>query len=279
MHYWIALVFGALQGLAEFIPISSSGHLVLIRHIFEWPDQGLAFDAVLHLGTLLAVFIALYKEWWRVLKGFFSFVRTGKLWSTPEQRFFSALIIASIPAALVGFFLESWVDDNFRGLLSLGLFFAATGSFYFFVELVIRTRLEDKKAQQSVGFRRALWIGLAQIAALWPGVSRSGMTMTAGMLTGMSRRRAARFAFLLSGPIVAGAGALSVYRLVSGAANSSATNWGPLLLGSLVALIVGWLSIKGMLKFLRTKTLKPFAVYLLVLGILIVGLRFFGVLN
>jgi len=279
MSYWIAIVLGALQGFTEFIPISSSGHLVLVREIFSWPDQGLAFDAVLHLGTLLAVFIALYKEWIRVWLGFISFLKTGKLWNTPDQKLFSALVIATIPAAASGFFLQSLVENRFRGIITLGLFFAALGAFYFFVEYSVNSKkiAEAQKIEQP-RLGGALWIGLAQVLALLPGVSRSGMTMAAGMLNGLERRSAAKFAFILSGPIVLGAGLYSLWSLWSEPSAMSQVYWSPLIMGMFTALIVGWLSIKGMLNFLKKYTLKPFAVYLLGLGGALLLLRALGIL-
>jgi len=273
MEYLIATVLGAIQGFTEFIPVSSSGHLVLIRQVFDWPDQGLAFDAILHLGTLLAVFIALHKEWKRVFKGLYSFVRTGKLWNSANQKLFTALVVATIPAAASGYFLQSLVEERFRGLTSLGLLFAALGSLYFFVEYAANKR---DKTQPS--FKDAIWIGLAQVLALLPGVSRSGVTLAAGMLAGIDRQSAASFAFLLSGPIVAGAGLYSLIQLSSDDLARSAIEWGPLIVGALVALIIGWLSIKGMLRFLKKYSLKPFGIYLLGLGGAILLLRVFNIL-
>ena len=281
MNILQAALLGVVEGITEFLPISSDGHLFLVREILRWPDQGLAFDAVLHLGTLLAIVIGLWREWLGVLRGLASILKTRKIWSTPEQRLIVLLVLATLPGALAGFFFESIFAETFRSLLSVGLWFAATGAFYFFVEYSPRVLARTKskalaktiEAQPSaVG---ALWIGLAQAAALLPGVSRSGMTIATGTLLGLSRKNAAPFSFLMAGPITFGA-IVKSFLEPSGSGSLTGNSWGPLFVGIVVAFVVGWFALKILLRYLKTHTLKAFGSYMLGVGGAVLLLKILG---
>lgn len=270
MSYVQAAVLGAIQGLTEFLPISSDGHLFIARQLLGWPDQGLLFDAVLHLGTLVAVVIALWPEWLRFGRGLVSIVTQRKLWANAEQRLVVLVVVATIPAVLAGYFGESLVASTFRGVEWVAFWFAVTGAFYLLAEAISswnpsrRTRSEPSRLG-------ALLIGIAQAAALLPGVSRSGLTISTGRLHGLSREAAAKFSFVMSGPIVLGAVLKSFLDLRSEPVGS--VEWGPLLLGIVVAGVVGVLAVRWLLRYLKTRNLVPFAAYLLVLSVLLLVLR------
>ncbi|MFH0831067.1 MAG: undecaprenyl-diphosphate phosphatase [Parcubacteria group bacterium] len=282
MQYVQAVVLGAVQGLTEFIPISSDGHLFILRELMRWPDQGLLFDAVLHFGTLAAIIIVLWREVRDLFIGAWQVIRQRSLTRTPQQRLLVAVVIATLPAALAGYFLEDLFTDVYRNTLSVGLWFAATGAFYFFTEQIITTRHTRKTHQGEQKLRptffRALLIGLAQVMALLPGVSRSGTTIATGTLLGLSREAAARFSFVIAAPIVAGASALSLVDLIrEGGSNSAEVSWGPLVLGTVAALIVGVLALKSLLRFVKRRSLRVFGAYLLTLGAIVIALRVMGI--
>lgn len=268
MNYLIAAVLGAIQGFTEFVPISSDGHLFLVRQILNWPDQGLAFDAVMHFGTLVAIILVLHRELWYLLKGVINIIKTGKIWKEPQQQFVTTVVIASIPAVLAGVFLDKIFSDLYRNILSVGLWFMATGAFYFLTEVLITKSLK-KEQPSALG---ALWIGLAQVFSLLPGVSRSGTTIATGMLVGLKRQAAAKFSFVMATPILIGASGLSLYRLFS-ENSKEIVSWGPLSLATLVAFIVGLIALKSLLKLLKKRSLKIFGSYLLILGGIIVLLH------
>jgi undecaprenyl-diphosphatase len=260
MEYFVAVVLGVVQGVTEFLPISSDGHLFIVREVFRLPDQGLLFDALLHLGTLLAVVVGLWPEWRRVGRGLISIITKRQLWTTPEQKLVVLLVVASIPAALAGYFLEDIFAETFRNIRSVALWVAATGSFYLFVEYS-----KPRASRQEAGFKHAIWMGLAQMAALLPGVSRSGTTIATGTMFGLQRESAAKFSFLMSGPITAGAVAFSGIKLMQDG-SSVGGNWGVVVVGVVVAFFVGLLALRGLLRFLKTRSLKLFGVYMLALG-------------
>lgn len=258
---WLqAAVLGLVQGLTEFIPVSSDGHLFAVRALLHWPDQGLLFDTVLHLGTLVAVVVGLWPEWVRVGRGVASVFRTRQLWKTSDQRLVVLVLVATVPGAVFGYFGESIFADVFRTTSAVALLFTVCGLFYVLAEYLAR-RATHRDEPSLLG---ALAIGAAQATALLPGVSRSGTTIAAGRLLGLERASAARFSFVLAGPIVAGAVAKSLLELAGAPAVETA--WGPLVVGVVVAGVVGVLAIRWLLRFLKTRSLLPFGVYMVVVG-------------
>ncbi|TSC72275.1 MAG: undecaprenyl-diphosphatase UppP [Parcubacteria group bacterium Gr01-1014_38] len=237
-----AVVLGVVQGITEFLPVSSDGHLLLARYVFGWADEGLAFDAALHLGTFLAVLVYFRRTWIALVRG-------------RDAPLFWALVLGTLPAALVGVAAQRLLAEEFRSLLVTGLSFLATAALLF---------LADRRAQRSsvleVTPPRGFLIGCAQIFALLPGLSRSGVTMAAGIFAGLSRERAVEFSFLLALPITAAAGAEGV-RSTLGAGVSL-----PLAIGVLAAFLSGVVAIGAFLRLIRTQTFLPYVLYLLVVG-------------
>jgi len=283
MEYLQAIVLGAVQGLTEFLPISSDGHLFIVRTVFDWPDQGLLFDAVLHIGTLAAIIVVLWRELRDLVVGLWQIVARRQLTKTSQQRLAVAVVIASIPAALAGYFFEDLFTDTFRNVLSVGLWFLTTAAFYFLAEHIVRSRGQARAAgKEEPRMLDALMIGLIQMTALLPGVSRSGTTIAMGELVGMSRAAAAKFSFVMAAPIVAGASLLSLAQLMMGDADAAATGaaqiaWGPLVVGTIVAFIVGVLALKVLLSLVKRRGLTVFAYYLAGLGTLVLILHWVGV--
>lgn len=255
-----AIILGLIQGLTEFIPISSSGHLVLAHHALGVFDHGLAFDVALHFGTLVALLIYFWRDLWRLA--------LAVVHRRQESRLAWLLILATIPAAIIGYLLESTAEAHFRSIrlvatttLIFGIIMLLTESYY--RRLSKHTRLEQ------VGGSQALVMGLAQAVAVMPGVSRSGSTITAGMLAGLDRVAATRFSFLMGIPIIAGA-ALKV--LTEGttlaAIGSQRTVFA---VGGITALISGWLAIRFMLSYLSRHGLYIFAYYRIGLGLMLLA--------
>jgi len=251
-----AALLGVVQGLTEFLPVSSAGHLILIRSLFEWPDQGLAFDVGLHLGTLLALLAYFWRDWWTMSVG-----SVRDLWRHGfrmgayggESQMLWLLALGSTPAAVFGLLFDSWFEQHVRQPWLVALTLGAFG----LLMLVADRRARLRRAIGDVGVTDAVLIGLAQACALVPGVSRSGATMTAALVRGFDRNSAARFAFLLGTPAFVGAALLKVRDL---AAESNA-QVGDLAAGLVCSTLVGFLAIHFLLRFLRTRSLLPFVYY------------------
>ncbi len=261
-----AFVLGVLQGITEFLPISSSGHLILLPKILGWQDQGLSVDAVLHLTTALAIFVYFRKEWWAILKKW----RKGQA--------IRKIVIASIPAALLGFLLKDFIEQMLRSPWVIVVMLILVAIFMLWVEAnyVNVTVKETKKKNMAVNidWPEALLMGLAQPLALIPGTSRSGITMSIGMFKNVNRVEAAKFSFLLGAPITLGAGLVKLPDLVS----SSSTNWAFVFTAAITTFIVALASMHWLLNFLKGHTLKPFAYYRIVLSILVAALLIFKVI-
>ncbi|MEK7557426.1 MAG: undecaprenyl-diphosphate phosphatase, partial [Patescibacteria group bacterium] len=239
------VILGLVQGLTEFLPISSSGHLVLARMLFGISDaNGTAFDAFLHLGTLLAVGVYFRQVWWGILRGLFTNDSEGR----DKRELAAKLALATVPAAIAGYAFQAMGEETGRspGLLAAG--FLITAALLAATDLVSQRRVTTSRA----GFRDAFLIGLAQIAALFPSISRSGVTIAAGRFLSMSRKQATTFSFLMSAPIIAGAGLSSLGALV-GANDFSA---GQLLFGFLVSFLAGVAAIAFVLKIVEKVDLK-----------------------
>ncbi|NPA49487.1 MAG: undecaprenyl-diphosphatase UppP [Thermodesulfobacteria bacterium] len=254
MTHFEALFLGVLQGVTEFLPISSSGHLVLAEKFFAIEGGGLAFDVFLHLGTLLAVLIYFWRDWQKMLLP----------QTDPQHRkLLFYLIVATIPGALAGFFLEDLVANHFRTPHRVAFQLAIMSLPLLVAEIFSR---KDRTLAE-INLPQALLIGTAQGLAVLPGTSRSGITMATGLLLGFKREAAARFSFLLSAPIIAGAGCYEALKVLKEGASLSL----PYLTGFLAAFVSGFFVIAWLLRFLRTHTFYPFVVYRLLLACAVWG--------
>jgi undecaprenyl-diphosphatase len=255
---WLQIVVLAIvQGLTEFLPISSSGHLILVPNVAGWEDQGLVFDVAVHFGSLLAVALYFREDLVELIRGSMNLIR-GKT-ETPQSRMALGIGLGTIPAAVAGLLFAGWIEENLRDP-NVVVF---TLSFYGVI-LLLADRLGRKTRNISeIRVRDAVLIGLAQALALIPGTSRSGITITAGLALGLARKDAARFSFLLSVPVILLA---TGYEVLLITLSDQAVAWGQLAVAALVSAVVAYLSIDFFMRFVSKIGLAPFAIYRLMLA-------------
>ncbi len=262
MTYAHAAVLGLVQGLTEFLPVSSSGHLILVPHVFGWQDQGLSVDAALHLGTLAALIAYFHRE----LLGMIS----GKL----SRRVGALIVVATIPAGLAGLLFGRLVEAHLRSAELIAFTTAFWAVVMWLADRRARPAVEGVGDQlEHIRWPQGLAVGLAQAIALIPGTSRSGITITTGLLAGIDRATAARYSFLLGIPITAAAGLLKSVKLLE--TGVPAGDAGPLLFAVFVSFASGWLAVWFLVNYLKRRSLLPFILYRLLLAatILVVALR------
>ncbi len=255
ISYFQALVLGAVQGLTEFLPVSSSAHLALVPWIFGWEDPGLAFDVALHLGTLLALLIYYRREWANIA----SSIVTGE---QKGRELLVLLIVASIPGAIFGVLLEKYAETTFRSPLLVAAALSAMGIALWFFD----KHSPGLRSVRTISILDALIIGLFQALALIPGVSRSGITITVARALGIERQDAANFSFLMATPIIAGAGLLKIREALN------YPELGALAIGFAAAALCGLLAIATLVHLVRTRTYAPFAWYRLALAFAVCAL-------
>jgi undecaprenyl-diphosphatase len=257
-----AIILGIIQGATEFLPISSSGHLVLVPAILNWPPASLSLVAIVHQGTLVAVLVYFWRDLWAVITAVLQGIRERQPLATAESRLGWFILLGSIPAGIAGLALESFFEEAFGTPKIAAGFLLLTA-----VLLIAGERLlSGKKTIAQITWLDALIVGLFQTLALFPGVSRSGSTITAGLWRGLDRAAAARFSFLLGIPAILGAGLLSGLDILR--ADDLAAQL-PLMAGGFVsAAVAGYLCIHFLLTWLRRHSLYPFAIYCLALGVL-----------
>lgn len=266
-----AIFLGVVQGLTEFLPVSSSGHLLLGQYFLGMDQErfGLTFDAAIHTGTVLAVIIFFWRDLLRMLGAFLRSLR-GPNFEERDQRMAYLILVATIPAGVVGLLFQSFFENNVRSPWLVAFNLVLVGALFIVGETVGRqNRTSDK-----LGFKEALGIGLAQTVALFPGVSRSGGTITVGLFLGLRRDEAARFSFLMSVPITAAAALLSLVD-----AFGSGIGAGDALLfvvGSVTSGVVGYLAIRFLLNYLVGHSLRIFSYYRFALAAVVVVLLLFG---
>ncbi len=254
------IILAIVQGLTEFLPISSSGHLVLVPHFLEWTDQGLAFDVAVHFGSLAAVCIFFRQDIASLLSGGVQ-VLGGRV-RTPESRMALAIALGTVPAAVCGLLFASWIEQNLRDPAVIVYTLAGYG-----IVMALADRFGRRERNMSgVGYRDAFIIGCAQALALVPGTSRSGVTITAARMLGFERQDAARFSFLLSAPVILLA---AVYKFLELITSGATVAWSQLALGAAVACVVAYISIEFFMRVVTRIGLAPFAIYRLVLAAVI----------
>jgi undecaprenyl-diphosphatase len=261
-----AIMLAVVQGLTEFLPISSSAHLILPSQLFGWPDQGLAFDVGVHVGTLVAVMFYFRHDLARLLS---AWCRSLGGRRSADSALSWYLLLATLPALLAGFFLSGMIEHLARSILVIA------GTTLIFGALLgwADRRRSEVRALVSLGPRDAFWIGVAQAMALIPGTSRSGITMTAGLMLGFDRDAAARFSFLLSIPVIVGAGVFKGIDLVQ---SGTAASWELVGLGAVLAALSAWACIWLFLSWLNRIGMLPFVIYRLLLGTVLLGVYFAG---
>jgi undecaprenyl-diphosphatase len=258
---WLQIIVLALvQGLTEFLPISSSAHLILPAQLTDWPDQGLAFDVAVHIGTLLAVLAYFRREMVGFATGSWALATQRRM--NPDAEMVLKLGVATLPIVLVGLLLKDWVETELRSVPVI-----AWASIGFGVLLWYADRRHG--ARETVDWRDVMVIGLMQTLSLIPGTSRSGITLTAALLLGMSRAAGARFSFLLSIPTIAGAGVLMAG---DAAAEGLPDGWTPLVAGALLSGIAAYACIRAFIALLDRTGMTPYVIYRILLGLVLLGL-------
>jgi undecaprenyl-diphosphatase len=257
ISYFQAIVLGAVQGLAEFLPISSSAHLILVPWLLKWEDPGLAFDVALHLGTLLALLIYYRDEWIAMARS----VAGGQ---SAERRLLQLLIVASVPGAIIGLAFEKQAETTFRSPLLIAIAMAVLA-----VLLWLFDKLSpQKRTMGEMTYWDALVIGFSQALAIIPGVSRSGATITMARAVGVERGDSANFSFLMATPIIAGAGLVEARKLIH-----EGLDWS-VGLGFISAAVFGLIAIAFLIRYVRTRNYVAFAVYRLLVAALVIAVFF-----
>lgn len=258
MTVFQAIILGLVQGLTELLPVSSSAHLTLIPMIFQWtiPDS---FDVALHFGTLLAIGIFFFKDWIELLKGGYN--RIVKKQTSLESKMLYYIILATIPGGIIGFVLDKYAEDILKNPIIIAIALIVMGTILYFVDKYSKAETEYK----DLGLKQTFLIGLSQALAFIPGVSRSGITMTTGRLLGVKREATAKFSFMLSAPIVLGA---SLYKFLDFQFSIEA------LIGIVVSFLVGIFVIKFLLEYLKKGSFKIFAIYRIILGVVVLAIVF-----
>lgn len=258
IDWFQAIVLALIQGLTEFLPISSSAHLILPSQVFGWPDQGLAFDVAVHVGTLSAVVLYLRQDIAKLAIGGMASL-TGR--ASAEGRLAWMLVVATLPAAIAGLLAEDFIEQNLRSALVIAITTIAGALLLWWAD----RRPGVIRDLYTIGWRVALIIGCAQVLALVPGTSRSGITITAALLLGFERTSAARFSFLLSVPIIALSGGWQALQLFG----SHNADWSLIALAALVSAVSAFACIHFFMKAIQALSMLPFVIYRLVLGILL----------
>ena len=256
-----AIALGIIQGLSEFLPISSSAHLALAPWLFGWEDPGLAFDVALHFGTLLALLWYFRMEWLALVRGAVGIVTTGRI-ETPEKRKVVHLIVATIPGAIGGYLLQSRAESAFRSPQLIAIALIAMGVVLWLVDKLV----DQARVLGEMRWVDAILIGLSQVVALIPGVSRSGSTITSGRGLRFDRESAAEFSFLMSGPIIAAA---IIVEAPKALAQGGLTN--EIMSGVLASAISGWLAISILMRYISRHSYGIFAFYRVALGIAVLA--------
>jgi len=272
MTIFQAIILGIVQGLTEYLPVSSSAHLVIVPYLLGWSfpaDQAFVFDVLVQLGTLVAVIVYFWKDLIEIIVEFFKGIASRKPFATSGSRMGWLIILASIPGGLAGVLIKPVVEAAFGNPVAVGVLLFVTA-----ILLLVGEKLGHKeRGFTSITWLDALLIGIGQAVAIFPGISRSGATISVGLMRGLKRTDAAKFSFLMSIPIMLAAGLYSAIDLKDVAGLSSFLP--VILVGTIVAAVVGYLSIKWLLSYLNRRPLSIFAAYCAVAGALVLVVAYF----
>ena len=257
-----SIILGIVQGIGEFLPISSSAHLILVPFLLGWKESSMAFDIALHFGTLMAVLVIYFTEWWKLFIGAIRDLTVKKKRRKKEGAMFWYLVVATIPAALVGFILDDIIEEFFRGQIWLiALFLAIMGVLIYAGDRWASKKYKNQEVDfEDITMKQAFLIGCSQAFAVFPGFSRSGTTILAGRLMGLSREAITKFTFLLSVPIIAGATVLKVKDLELSM---------EVFIGVFTSFVVGVICIKFLLKYIKKHDFSVFAFYRVMIAIIV----------
>jgi undecaprenyl-diphosphatase len=266
MNYIQAFILGIVQGITEFLPISSSGHLVIVPYLLNWKipsEQIFPFNVLIQLGTLVSVIIYFWKDLVEIIKNFVTGIFESHPFSNEKTRLGWMIVIATIPALIGGLFLKDLVESAFESVLAVAIFLIVTAILLFIADKLGK----NLYSMNDINWKTALFIGIFQLLSLFPGISRSGSTISGGVIRGLIRKEAARFSFLMSIPVMFGAGILSIKDLLE---VPDLNQFLPvLLIGFITSGIVGYFSIHWLLNFLNKKSFVSFSVYCLIVAIII----------
>ncbi|MCQ3829581.1 undecaprenyl-diphosphate phosphatase [Microbulbifer elongatus] len=264
METFQIVILALIQGITEFLPISSSAHLILPNQVLGWPDQGLAFDVAVHFGSLIAVLVYFRKDVWQLICDGLGGFRSGQF--SDDGRLAWLIVLATIPAGLVGLAFKDFIEEHLRSSAVIAATTILFGLLLWWADVYGKRR----DAIGQLNWKKALLIGAAQAIALIPGTSRSGITMTAGLMLGMKREAAARFSFLMSIPVIS----LSALLLTLELLGTQSVPWGSIFLGVVLSGISAYFCIHFFLQFISRIGMAPFAIYRLLLGGALIWLIF-----
>lgn len=259
------IILAIIQGLTEFLPISSSAHLILPAEVLGWRNQGLAFDVAVHVGSLLAVMIYFREDIWRLSLAWFGHGFSKQ--QSNDSKLAWWVVLGTIPAGIFGFLMKDWIELNARSALVIAITTIVFGLLLWYAD----ARAKQNKTTDNLTLKDTILIGIAQAIAVIPGTSRSGITMTAGLMLGLTRESAARFSFLLSIPIILAAGLFATLDLLE---NTSEVDWYALLYGAGFSFVAAYLCIFLFLSWISRIGMLPFVIYRLVLGVVLLGIVF-----
>lgn len=266
MNIWESVVLGIVQGLTEFLPVSSSGHLVIVENVLGLRFNDLTFEVVVHFGTLLSVLFVFWRDILHIVLGFFRGIFSRNVFRSfsydSDFRLALFIIAGSVPAGLVGVFLNEPIEEIFHNINLVGVTLVITGLILFLTRLVY-------VGEKRVNFFRAVLIGIAQAIAILPGISRSGITISTGLFSGLSREEAVRFSFLLSLPAIFGANVIELSNVGVLDRGDGGNNIFVFLVGFLVAFVTGYIAIKVLIRMVKSGRFSWFSYYCLALGLLV----------
>ena len=259
MDVFKAIILGIIQGIAEFLPISSSAHLIIFPYLFGWEESGLAFDVALHFGTMMAVLVVFFKDWWKLFIGAFTDIKDKK--KTNNGKMFWYLVVATIPAVIAGLLLDDVIENVVRGnLWIIASCLAIMGMLIFIGDKWASKHYKKETKFEDISLKQALIVGVSQAFAIIPGFSRSGTTILGGRLLGISKEAITKFTFLLSVPVICGATILKVGDLVFTK---------EVIIGVISSFAAGLLTIKFLLNYIKKHDFSVFAFYRVILAIIV----------